>query len=94
MRGGIAACLSRLVAATSRRSRAFPTAVVRLYRSTMTRLARFEWLARSGYIARGAVYLLVGWFSLAAAWSGARPTDAQDALLRILDQPFGELLLA
>jgi hypothetical protein len=59
----------------------------------MTRLARFEWLARLGYIARGAVYLLVGWFSLAAAWSGARPTDAQQALLRILDQPFGEILL-
>jgi hypothetical protein len=59
----------------------------------MTRLARFEWLARSGYIARGAVYLLVGWFSLAAAWNGARPTDAQEALSRILDQPFGEILL-
>ena len=59
----------------------------------MTKLARFEWLARSGYIARGAVYLLVGWFSLAAAWSGARPSDAQDALLRILDQPFGAVLL-
>jgi hypothetical protein len=59
----------------------------------VTRLARFEWLARLGYVARGAVYLLVGWFSLAAAWSGARPTDAEDALLRILDQPFGEILL-
>ena len=59
----------------------------------MTKLARFEWLARSGYMARGAVYLLVGWFSLAAAWSGARPADAQDALLRIQGQPFGELLL-
>ena len=59
----------------------------------MTRLARFEWLARSGYIARGAVYLLVGWFSLAAAWTGARPTDAHGALLRILEQPFGAILL-
>jgi hypothetical protein len=59
----------------------------------MTRLARFEWLARLGYIARGAVYLLVGWFSLAAAWTGARPTDTHDALLRILDQPFGAILL-
>jgi hypothetical protein len=59
----------------------------------MTKLARFEWLARSGYIARGAVYLLVGWFSLAAAWNGARPADAKEALLRILDQPFGEILL-
>ena len=59
----------------------------------MTRLARFEWLARSGYGARGAVYLLVGWFSLAAAWTGERPTDTQEALLRILDQPFGKILL-
>ena len=59
----------------------------------MTKLGRFEWLARMGYIARGAVYLLVGWFSLAAAWNGARPTDAEEALLRILDQPFGEILL-
>lgn len=59
----------------------------------MTRLARFEWLARLGYIARGAVYLLVGWFSLAAAWTGARPADTHRALLRIVDQPFGEILL-
>jgi hypothetical protein len=59
----------------------------------LTRLARFEWLARSGYVARGAVYLLVGWFSLAAAWTGARPTDAHEALLRIIDQPFGDILL-
>ena len=59
----------------------------------MSRLARLEWLARLGYMARGTVYLLVGWFALAAAFGGGRPEDTHGALGRVLQQPFGRILL-
>ena len=63
-------------------------------RTRMTRLDRFEWLARLGYAARGVVYLLIGWFALAAAWGAGLPDDSRGVLRRLLVQPFGRVLLA
>lgn len=57
--------------------------------------ARIAWLARSGYAARGVVYLIVGGLAvLAALGGGGRTTDSEGALRTILQQPFGEVLLA
>jgi len=57
--------------------------------------SRIAWLARSGYAARGVVYLIVGWLAvLAALGGGGRTTDSEGALLTILQQPFGAILLA
>jgi len=51
--------------------------------------------ARTGYIARGIVYLVVGGLSLTAALGqGGQTTDSKGALLTILHQPFGEWALS
>lgn len=56
---------------------------------------RFALLARSGYAARGVVYLIVGGLAvLAALGQGGRTTDARGALTTLLTQPFGQILLA
>jgi uncharacterized membrane protein YidH (DUF202 family) len=52
-------------------------------------------LARSGYAARGVVYLIVGGLAvLAALGQGGQTTDTQGALTTLLTQPFGKILLA
>ena len=52
-------------------------------------------LARSGYAARGVVYLVVGGLAvLAALGQGGQTTDTRGALTTILTQPFGKVLLA
>ena len=51
-------------------------------------------LARSGYAARGLVYLVVGGLAvLAALGQGGQTTDPQGALTTLLTQPFGKILL-
>ena len=57
---------------------------------------RLEALARAGYAARGAIYVIVGGFAALAAWGGGggRTTDSKGALLELLGAPFGKLLLA
>jgi hypothetical protein len=51
-------------------------------------------LARYGYAAKGAVYMVVGWLALQAAQgSGGAPTDTEGALRAIFRQPFGSLIL-
>lgn len=53
-----------------------------------------EKLARVGYAARGAVYLIVGGLAVLAALggSGSAP-DSHDALTAVLSKPFGAVLL-
>lgn len=56
---------------------------------------KFEALARSGYIARGVVYLLLGGLALASAvWGmGNGAEGSSDALSSLLGLPFGRVLL-
>lgn len=52
-------------------------------------------MARVGYAARGAVYVLVGLIALNAARQlGGRPTGSRGALESVLERPFGRTLLA
>jgi hypothetical protein len=54
----------------------------------------FEWLARSGFVARGLIYGIVGVLAIKLALGvGGRTTDQQGALQTIAHQPFGKLLL-
>jgi hypothetical protein len=51
-------------------------------------------LARYGYAAKGAVYMVVGWLALQAArGSGGAPTDTEGALRAMLRQPLGAVIL-
>src|SRR5690349_4831773 len=55
----------------------------------------FVRLARFGYAAKGVVYLVAGALSARAAFGlGGSTTDPRGALLAILSQPFGTLMLA
>lgn len=54
----------------------------------------FKMLARMGYLSRGAVYLVIGGLALLAAFgSGGETTNSKGAIIKITQQPFGELLL-
>ena len=54
-----------------------------------------KWLARSGYAAKGVVYMVVGGLALAAALGrgGSSAPDQRGALRTILEGPFGQVLL-
>ncbi len=52
-----------------------------------------EWLARAGYAARGAVYLLVGGLAIDAAVYGGKAEGSKGALHRIAEIPLGKLIL-
>ncbi|MBF2004980.1 MAG: DUF1206 domain-containing protein [Chlorogloeopsis fritschii C42_A2020_084] len=54
-----------------------------------------ERLARFGYISKGVVYGIIGLLAVQAAMgSGGKTTDPQGALREIVNQPFGQFLLA
>jgi Domain of Unknown Function (DUF1206) len=54
----------------------------------------FEWLARSGFIARGVVYAIIGVLALELALgAGGKTTDQKGALETVAQQPFGKVLL-
>ncbi len=55
----------------------------------------FAKLARLGYAARGVVYLTVGGLALlaAAGKGGGETTDSKGALVKIMSQPFGDVIL-
>jgi hypothetical protein len=50
-------------------------------------------LARSGYAARGVVYLLMGLFALLAAKRSSNPKDSHSTLTALLSQPLGHVLV-
>ncbi len=52
-----------------------------------------EPLARFGYGARGAVYLIIGGITIYTALFGGKTTDSKSALQQLLGQPFGQILL-
>lgn len=51
------------------------------------------WLARTGYAARGVVYLIIGTFALLAARGSGETVGTKGAISQLLGQPFGETLL-
>jgi hypothetical protein len=51
------------------------------------------WLARSGYAARGVVYLIVGAFAFMAGIGSGDTVGTKGAIQQLLGQPFGEALL-
>jgi hypothetical protein len=54
----------------------------------------FEWLARSGFVARGLIYVLIGILAAKLAFgAGGRTANQQGALKTIAAQPFGKVLL-
>lgn len=54
-----------------------------------------ERLARFGYISKGVVYGVIGLLAAQAAFgSGGKTTDTEGGLREIVNQPFGEFLLA
>src|SRR5262245_61525841 len=56
--------------------------------------AAFEWLSRAGFVARAAVYLIIGVLALELALGvGGKATNQQGALQTIARQPFGKVLL-
>ena len=61
----------------------------------VSRTPQFEWFARSGLVARGFIYGIVGVLALKLALgdAGGSTTSQQGALREIAQQPFGEWLL-
>jgi hypothetical protein len=61
---------------------------------SVARAPQFEWLARAGLAARGAVYAVIGILALKLALGdGGKATNQQGALKTIADRPFGKTLL-
>lgn len=50
-------------------------------------------LARTGYAARGVIYLIIGIFALLAARDSSNPKDSHSSLTALLSQPFGHALV-
>jgi hypothetical protein len=60
----------------------------------VARSAPFEWLSRAGFLARGAIYGIIGVLAFKLAiGAGGKATNQQGALKTIAHQPFGKLLL-
>ena len=61
----------------------------------LARTPQFEWLARAGLAARGAIYAIIGILAikLALGDGSGETTNQQGALSEIAQQPFGKVLL-
>jgi fumarate reductase subunit D len=60
----------------------------------VARSRSFEWLARSGFVARGLIYGIIGILAIKLAIGvGGTTTNQQGALKTIAHQPFGKVLL-
>jgi hypothetical protein len=56
--------------------------------------AAFEWLSRAGFVARSAIYAIIGVLAFKLAiGSGGKLTNQHGALTTVANQPFGSLLL-
>jgi hypothetical protein len=56
----------------------------------MPQTTRFETLAKSGYVARGVVFLLISGLALFSGVAGEN-SDSKSALTTLLEQPFGRI---
>lgn len=82
----------RMSAHSSLRSR--PGQTGRVAGEAVAHSSAFEWLARGGFLARGAIYGIIGILSIKlAAGSGGTTANQQGALEMIAHQPFGKVLL-
>jgi hypothetical protein len=60
----------------------------------VARSSGFEWLSRAGFVARAAIYLIIGVLALELAVGvGGKATSQQGALQTLARQPFGKVLL-
>jgi hypothetical protein len=60
----------------------------------MNGFGAIEWLARAGFLVKGALYIVIGALALQVAFrSGGRVTGTRGALIAILGQPFGRTML-
>ena len=60
----------------------------------MNGFGALEWLARTGFLVKGVLYMVIGVLSLqVAARAGGRVTGTGGALITVLAQPFGRTLL-
>lgn len=60
----------------------------------MTGFRALEWLARIGFLVKGVLYVVVGVLALqVSARLGGRITGTRGALITVLGQPFGRILL-
>lgn len=50
-------------------------------------------VARAGFVAKGVVYLLLGWFATRAAFLADEPLDRSEALAQLRDADFGVVVL-
>ena len=58
--------------------------------------AKFSWLARLGYAARGVVYIVIGGLAVMAVGGGGgsgQTTGSRGALQSLVDEPYGQALL-
>ena len=71
-----------------------PVAEAREKSEEVARAPQFEWLARSGLVARGVIYAVIGVLAIKLALGdGGKTTNQQGALTTIAEQPFGKVLL-
>ena len=60
----------------------------------VARTPGFEWLSRAGFVARAAIYVIIGVLALELAVGvGGKATNQQGALQTLARQPFGKVLL-
>src|SRR3954452_9678361 len=60
----------------------------------VVRTRQFEWLSRAGFVARAAIYLIIGVLALELALgAGGEATNQQGALQMLARQPFGKGVL-
>jgi Domain of Unknown Function (DUF1206) len=75
-------------------SRPAATSSARPDGDAVVRRPKFEWLARTGLVARGVVYGVIGILALKlAVGAGGKTTNQQGALSTIAREPLGKVLL-